>query len=140
MNKTISNEIIRKFRPCYDPADVTESETENIPVRDWVEKYKDKVKSKNDIIWLLCRKDFLSDKDLRLFTVWCAREALKLVKNPDKRSIEACDVAERFANGEATKKELAAAAYAAYADVSAAASAARVDAAAQIENLLTYFD
>ena len=50
--------------------------------------------------------NFLSDKDLRLFAVWCARESLKLVDKPDIRSIEACNVAERYANGEATKEEL----------------------------------
>jgi hypothetical protein len=55
------------------------------------------------------RKEFISDKDLRLFGVWCARESLKLIENPDKRSIEACNVAERYANGKATKEELDAA-------------------------------
>jgi len=71
----------------------------------------------------------MSDKDLRLFAVWCAREALKLVKTSDERSINACNVAERFANGEATKEELDAAKDAAWA-------AARD---AQIEQLKTYF-
>ena len=51
----------------------------------------------------------MTDRDLRLFSVWCAREALKLVKEPDERSINACDVSERFANGEATQEELDAA-------------------------------
>jgi hypothetical protein len=58
-----------------------------------------------DIVWLLLRKEFLSVKDLRLFAVWCAREALKLIENPDERSVEACNVAERYVNGEATKEE-----------------------------------
>ena len=44
-----------------------------------------------------------------MFAVWCAREALKLVDEPDPRSIAACDVAERYENSEATKEELAAA-------------------------------
>ena len=103
----------------------------------------------------------MSDKDMRLFAVWCAREALKLLKNPDPRSLNACDVAERFANGQATSDELDAARDAAWsaamdADSDAARSAARAaarDAAwaaawsaawsaardAQIDKLLTYF-
>ena len=58
---------------------------------------------------LVHQVDSWNDKTLRLFAVWCAREALKLVDNPDPRSVNACDVAERYANGEATDEELAAA-------------------------------
>jgi hypothetical protein len=50
-----------------------------------------------------------NDKTLRLFAVWCANEALKLLTNPDPRSVTACNVTEKYANGEATKEELAAA-------------------------------
>jgi hypothetical protein len=113
MYKTISNKIIRKFNPCYDPSEVITDENEELSVKQWVEKYKNIVPPK-DILWLLCRNEFLSDKDLRLFAVWCAREALKLVENPDKRSVNACNVAERYANGEATKEELETARSAAY--------------------------
>jgi len=74
-----------------------------------------------------------NDRNLRLFAVWCARQALARVDNPDPRSIAACDVAERFANGEATKEELAAArdardARAAAWDAASADSAAAWDA------------
>jgi hypothetical protein len=55
-----------------------------------------------------------NERTARLFAVWCAREALKLVPNPDPRSVNACDVGERFANGGATKEELAAARAAAW--------------------------
>lgn len=157
----ISNRIIRRFHPCYDPAELGIKESEYLPIAEAVEKYRDAVKNKGDIIWLLCRKQFMSDKDMRLFAVWCAREALKLLKNPDPRSLNACDVAERFANGQATSDELDAARDAAWsaamdADSDAARSAARAaarDAAwaaawsaawsaardAQIDKLLTYF-
>jgi hypothetical protein len=67
-----------------------------------------------DIIWLLLRKEFLSEKDLKLFAVWCARESLKLIENPDERIVEACNVAERYANKDATKDEILAAHDAAY--------------------------
>lgn len=50
-----------------------------------------------------------NDKTLRLFACWCARNALRLIENPDPRSVNAVDVAEKFAKGKATKEELAAA-------------------------------
>jgi hypothetical protein len=119
MYKTISNEIIRQFKPCYNPSKFIKDENEELPIKDWVKKYRNVVPAK-DILWLLLRREFLSEKDLILFVVWCAREALKLVENPDERSIEACDVAERYANGEATKEEL----YATYITADDAAVAA----------------
>jgi hypothetical protein len=110
--KTINNELIRSFKPCYDPLEVGIPDDETISVADWVEKYRDVVKSKVDIIWLLCRNEFLSDKDLRLFAVWCARSAYKYCtkEHPiDRRSVAAVDCAERFAHGNATIEELNAA-------------------------------
>ncbi|HZK26118.1 MAG TPA: hypothetical protein VFD00_01070 [Thermoclostridium sp.] len=139
--KTISNRIIRKLNPCYDPSEVVKDENEELPVKEWVAKYRDLVEDKSDIIWLLCNKLYMSDRDMRLFAVWCAREALKLVDNPDQRSVEACNVAERYANGDATIEELtvakedaraaarasrAATRYASAAAARAASSAARV--------------
>jgi len=64
----------------------------------------------------------LSDKQLRLFAIRCARRVQHLMTDP--RSIAALDVAERYANGEATDDELSAARDAA----SAAARAAAWDA------------
>jgi hypothetical protein len=121
MYKTISNAIIRKFQPCYDPSKFITDETEELTVKEWVEKYRKVIPAK-DIIWLLSREEFMSEKDLILFVVWCAREALKLIENPDKRSVEACNVAEKYANGEATKEELLSAHDAAYDAVDIATS------------------
>ena len=159
----ISNRIIRRFNPCYDPSELGSKEREYLPIVEAVEKYRDKCKNKGDVVWLLCRKEFMTDRDMRLFAVWCAREALKLLENPDQRSIDACDVAERFANGEATSDELSAARDAAGDAAVAAAGDAAWDAAAawtaaraaardaagdaawaaaraeQIDKLLTYF-
>jgi len=152
----ISNRIIRRFNPCYDPSELGSKESEYLPIVEAVEKYRDKCKNKSDVIWLLCRKEFMTDKDMRLFAVWCAREALKL-DNPDERSINACNVAERFANGQADSDELDAAVAAAAAAAADAARAADADAAraaawaaaraaaadaawdAQTDKLLTYF-
>ena len=44
------------------------------------------------------------DKELRLFAVDCARRVKCLMK--DKRSVHALEVAERYANGDATDEEL----------------------------------
>ena len=60
----------------------------------------------NDAIWCL-RAVVGKDREIRLFAVWCARQVQHLLK--DQRSIDALDVAERYANGQATKEELAAA-------------------------------
>jgi len=122
MYKTISNEIIRSINSKSNLLNIITDENEELTVRQWVEKYRNVVPPK-DILWLLCRTKFLSDKDLRLFAVWCAREALKLITDPDERSVEACNVAEKFANSEATKEELDAADDAAYAVVTSAKSA-----------------
>ncbi len=134
--KTINNELIRSFSPCYDPSEKNIPDDETLTVVEAVAKYRSVVPAK-DIIWVLCRNEFLTDKDLRLFAVWCAREALKLDSNPDERSVNACNIAERFANGEATSEELAAAGAAARAAAWAAAWAAALD--AQVDKLLTYF-
>ena len=129
MKTEINNELIRTFKPCYDPSEIVSDENETLPVKEWIEKYRNAVNSQDDIIWLICRNDFMSDRDLRLFAVWCAREALKLVESPDERSVNACNVAERFANSEANRDELEAAWDAASAAASAAAWEAAWDAA-----------
>lgn len=140
--KTYTLADIRALSPCYDPADKVSE--------DWTGTVADILRLKNvdakDRIWVATR--LLDDRTNRLFAVWCAREALKLVENPDPRSVAACDVAERFANGEATDEELAeaawaaaaAAARAAWAEAEAAEAEARAaraaEEAAQLQQLL----
>jgi len=60
-----------------------------------------------------------NDREIRLFGVWCARQVQHLLT--DKSSLDALDVAERFANGVATESELAAARAAAWDAARAAA-------------------
>ena len=57
----------------------------------------------DDALWCL-RAVERHDKEIRLFAVWCARQVQHLLK--DQRSINALDVAERYANGQATEAEL----------------------------------
>jgi hypothetical protein len=80
----------------------------------------------DDALWTLrCVPN--CDRDARLFAVWCARQVKHLMT--DKRSTDALDVAELFANGEATNKERAAAWAAAWDAARDAAGAAAGDAA-----------
>ena len=103
---------IRNFRPrpCYDPS-------RYLP-EGWQGTALDVLDVKDcpaaDRLWVVLREECVSSRTLRLFAVWCARQALALVDNPDQRSVAACDTAERFANGEATERELAAARAAAW--------------------------
>ena len=63
------------------------------------------------LFWMLAKQPNKPEKELRLFAVWCARQVQHLMK--DKRSLDALDVAERFALGKASVEELRAAWYAA---------------------------
>lgn len=59
----------------------------------------------DDALWALrCIDNAANDKDLRLFSVCCARQVEHLMRDP--RSTNALDVAERHANGKATDREL----------------------------------
>ena len=64
------------------------------------------------LIWVATRTGVLTDKELRLFAVHCARSVEHLI---DQRSRNAITVAEQHANGEATDDDLAAAWAAAWA-------------------------
>jgi len=58
----------------------------------------------NDAVWCL-ESVKGQDRQIIFYPVWCARQVQHLMT--DKRSLDALDVAERYANGRATKKELA---------------------------------
>src|SRR5574343_376624 len=82
----------------------------------------------DDALWCLRVVDG-HDREIRLFAVWCARQAQHLMTDP--RSIAALDVVERYENGQATNEELAAARAAARAAAwDAARAAARASARA----------
>jgi len=61
------------------------------------------------LLWVATRYGVLSERDLRLFACRCARRVLGRVDSPDPRSLAAIEVAERFAEGKATRAELDAA-------------------------------
>lgn len=117
--KTFNNDDLRKFDPSYDPIKYLKDEDthtiltildhEKIP-------FEDK-------LWVILRTDYLSEKLIRLFAAWCARQVQHLMTY--KRSTDALDVAEAFASGLASKEELAAAWDAACDEAWAAARAAQ---------------
>ena len=107
---------IRSYKPCYDPSKYLSEEWKGTVI----DILKDDRIPFTDRLWVVCRAELISERVLRLFAVWCARQVQHLMKDP--RSIAALDVAQRFAMGEASKDELYAAWYAARAAVCAAAS------------------
>jgi hypothetical protein len=100
--KTFTIQDIRSWEPCYDPSKFLKEgwkgtaieilNNENIPF--------------DDRFWCVLRHELMSEKAMRLFIVWCYRQTLKFIDNPDPRSVQAVDIAERFAKNEATVKEL----------------------------------
>ena len=116
---------IRALAPCYNPS-------RYLP-EDWRGTAADVLAvvecPPEDRLWVVLHQGWIDDRTMRLFAVWCARQALALIENPDPCSVAACDVAERYANGAATGDELAAARAAAWDAARAAAWAAASDAA-----------
>jgi len=127
--KKITYNKIKGFAPCYDPIKFIPENWEGTAL-DILNITECPVE---DRLWVVLRNYFLSDKELRLFAVWCARQALAIPGNENEVCSNCCDVAERYANGNATDEDRSAAR-------SAACSAARSAAcSAQIEYLINIF-
>lgn len=123
---------IRAHSPCDDGwkkllkyLGKTEADDEILPFSVIVES-----NGIDDALWC-CRTAHEYEKQWRLFVVWRARQVQHLLT--DKRSADAIDVAEKFANGQATKEELAAALAVARAAAWASEAAAWDDADADAE-------
>ena len=118
--KTFTIDDIRELDPCYDPSrylpeDWTGTALDILAVEDCPAE---------DRLWVVLHDEWIPSRTMRLFAVQCARQALALVDDPDPRSIAAVNVAERYANGQATTAELAAARTTAWAAAWVAAWAA----------------
>lgn len=100
-----------------------------VEYKDPPEEYDNKVNGR--CIRFVRRVEGCNDRTLRLLAVYCARDALSQIDDPHPDVVEACDVAERYANGEATKEELEAASWAAYWAASSAAYWAAYSAASK---------
>ena len=116
--RTVTLNDIRSFGPCYDPVKYLPENWEGTAI----DILNVTACTAEDRLWVVLRNDFLSDRDLRLFAVWCARQALAIPGNESEVCSNTCYVAEMYANGEATEEELASARNAAW---SAAWDAAR---------------
>jgi hypothetical protein len=136
--KKIGLEQIKPFRPCLRA--LTDYSVEIAYGWDsWIHLLKDDSIKLEDRIWVGIRA-LPDDKQKRLFTCWCAEQALNCIHPSkwDARSLKAIEVAKRFAHGKATLDELREARSAAYAADAAAtyatyatyATAAAYDAAA----------
>ena len=100
--KKLTLSDIRAIGTCYDPVEFLPENWEGTVI-DILDIEECPVQ---DRLWVVLREDFIDAKRLRLFAVYCAREALKLTDSPDPRSLNACNTAERYANGECSEKEL----------------------------------
>jgi hypothetical protein len=109
---------LRSIKPCYDPSKHLKEDFRGTALTILNNSEIPAV----DRLWVVLRTDLVSEKLMRLFAVWCAREAIKLLSKPDPRLEACCKVAERYALGQATDEERSAARSAAW---SAASSAAR---------------
>ena len=122
---------IRDHNPCLEGwvnllkfLNKTEADEEALPFKIILES-----NGIYDALWCM-RSAPQYAKDWRLFAVFCAKQVSHLLT--DERSLSAIEVAEKFANGEATREELSAAKGAAadaYEAAAAAADAAAADAA-----------
>jgi len=120
---------IKKHRPCNSGWKTLLTHLNKIQVDDEPLPFSVIVESNGleDALWC-CRAEPEHDRDWRLFAVWCARSVQHLMT--DERSINSVNVAEKFAHGEASREELAAALDAASAAITAAWAASEAASAA----------
>ncbi len=100
--KTLTWADFAKHEPCYNPAR---------KYGEWQGTILDLMQHPDipakDKVWAFTREGIVDDKTLRLFAIACARRVQHFMN--DQRSLDALDVAERYANGNATEDELYAA-------------------------------
>ena len=126
--KTITYEQFLAFDPCYDENRLKEISGDK---KKWSAL---DILALDDIpaadrLWAVLREELIDVPILHEFACRCAEDALKLVENPDPRSIAAIEAKRKWLRGEITDKELDAAWDAARAAARAAAWDAARDAA-----------
>jgi hypothetical protein len=98
--KTFTIQDIRALKPCTDP-------TKWVP-EDWTGTIADILGMPNvrhsDKLWVTLR--FLPVMSRVAFALYNGRTALKCVKNPDPRSVAACDAVEGYIQGTVSKEQL----------------------------------
>ncbi len=133
--KSISLEEFKGFRPCWLETTAGARRLEEIGSRkkrwtavDILDLPESEV-SAEDKIWAVTKAEIIEEEKLHEFACRCAEEALKLVKDPDPRSVAAIEAKRKWLKGEISDEELAAASDAARAAAWDVASAAARDAA-----------
>lgn len=129
--KTVTVDQFLSFDPCWDEERVRDFAGDK---NEWtaLDVLKAEDVSAEDKLWAVLREEFIDAPILHEFACRCAENALKLVDNPDPRSVNAIAVKRRWMRGEATDVDLAAAWTAAWDVASAAAWAAARDAQVQM--------
>jgi hypothetical protein len=110
--KTITVSDIRGMNPCYDPSRYLKEDFEGT----LIDLLKNEKIPAVDRLWVCVRQTLLTDKELQLYGLVCARMCEKYAISKEVK--ECNDVVERFLEGKATREEL-------FAAGSAAGSAAR---------------
>ena len=130
--KSISLEEFKGFRPCWLETVAGARRLEEIGSRkkrwtavDILDLPEDEV-SAVDKIWAVTKAGLIEEEKLHEFACRCAEEALKLVEDPDPRSVAAIEAKRKWLKGEISDEELAAAWAAAWAAWAAAWDAANV--------------
>ena len=120
--KTITLKEFKTFDPCWLETEEGREKLEEIGRKKerWtaLDILELEEISAEDKLWAVLRPELVEDAILHEFACRCAEEALKLVKNPDPRSVAAIEAKRRWLRGEIGDEELEAAR-------SAARSAAR---------------
>lgn len=97
------NQIVRTYSQ-FPPPRVHLPVDYTTPISEAIQEYRHKVHAK-EIVWVLCREEFMLEADLRGFCLWMARQVATLIV--DARYLHAIAVAGRYLNGYATEGELA---------------------------------
>ena len=102
----ITYDLIDSLRPSfYDlkkRINIGLDYSDTIP--NFIREYRQTIKDKGVIQQILCRKEFMTDKELKEYAIWCVREVQNLMS--DKRSIIAIDIAEGYLHSKVTQEEL----------------------------------
>ena len=133
--KSISLEEFKGFRPCWLKTAAGARKLEEIGSRKerWTAMdilgLPESEVSAEDKIWAVTKTEIIEEEKLHEFACRCAEDVLKLVKDPDPRSVAAIEAKRKWLKGEITDEELVAARAAASAAAWAAARDAAWDAA-----------
>ena len=133
--KSVTLEEFKKFDPCWLKNEEDAKKLEEIGRRkeQWtaldILALPDEEVSAADKLWAVLREELIDASVLHEFACRCAEEALKLVDNPDPRSVAAIEAKRKWLRGEIGNDALQAARVAAWAAAWDAASAAAWDAA-----------